>query len=407
MTTTIETNNINILKKIEHLQEICEFLRDKTNINNIIFDNINEKIQNIMDLYSVESAIILSDYFLLISNIGDNLNFKKTNNITDKLLKQKEEYTKLYNRFIKQNNIPSKLDSIFNELREIFSDNFKEEELCENNIMKQQDNKKNKTLNCNKKIYKDIWMLFSKYKKIKINVQIEEIKLNNLCDNCNEVMMITGVNEQSCSKCGKCQEAVICTIDEDAIMMDSKNIKSGTYDPSKHCKYWIDRIQGRDASDMSDIYKTAKKVKELLDKDKIKNVDYITCELIRLYLRKCSKTSLNEHVPLIRKIITGITPPQLTEQELQTLNIYFIKIIKIYNTIKPPNKINCPYHPYIIFKILEQILPNNTRKQSILKCIHLQSTQTLIWNDKIWYDICKIISEDDMTFKYIATDRSK
>ncbi len=376
MSTTIETNNINILKKIEHLQDINHYLHKKQLIDVDEAKSIAKTITDIIDMYSVETALILSNYFML-----ENNNTKRS------------EFTKTYNRFIKQSNIVAKMDSIYNRLKAIFLTNNQEISLDP----KQTQNK----------VYKDIWLLMTKYSKIKITMKVEEVVINNICHTCNELMMVTGINEQSCGKCGRCEEAIILNNDDNMNMIESNNSKSGSYDPSKHCKYWIDRIQGHEISDMTDIFSTAQNIKEWLNKEKIKNIDYITCKLIRKYLRKCGKSSLNEHIPLIRKIITGVAPPQLTESESQRLNIYFIKIIKIYNSIKPPNKVNCPYHPYIIFKILEQILPDSDRKKSILSCIHLQSTQTLILNDRIWFDICAVISQDDSSFVYIATDRSK
>jgi hypothetical protein len=214
--------------------------------------------------------------------------------------------------------------------------------------------------------------------------------------------MITDISEQSCIKCGKCQDATITIIDDENIN-DNKNMKYGSYDPSKHCRYWLDRIQGRETSDITEIENVVVYIKQQLTEDRIKNIDYITYNLIRSYLQKNNYSSYNEHIPLIRKLITGISPPQLSETELQKINIYFMRVIKLYNTIKPSTKINCPYHPYIIYKILEQIMSNGSRKSAILKCIHLQSSQTLIQNDKLWQKICEHIPE----FTYIPTDRNR
>jgi hypothetical protein len=126
---------------------------------------------------------------------------------------------------------------------------------------------------------------------------------------------------------------------------------------------------------------------------------------IRRYLRQTHNSKYNEHVPLIRKLITGFTPPQLSEYEMQLIHIYFDKVIRVFDEIKPKNKTNCPYHPYFIYKIIEQIITKKTdkvRKAKILACIHLQSRETLICNDLIWGPICDRISE----FEYIPTDRN-
>ena len=91
---------------------------------------------------------------------------------------------------------------------------------------------------------------------------------------------------------------------------------------------------------------------------------------------------------------------------MQLIHIYFDKVIHIFDEIKPPEKTNCPYHPYFIYKIIEQIIKKKSdriRKLKILACIHLQSRETLVENDRIWVLICLRILE----FTYIPTDRNE
>lgn len=385
MTSTIETNNSNILKKIDCLYTLCTFIEDFIpNSQDIV--NINrDAVHDLFNNYSVESAIILADYFSLSDN----------NAIT----KSKEQYNKLYQRYIKSHSIVSKLDTIYADLHRFFICTTKKTRRPTDDLPELMiDIEKS-----DQRIRKEGLILFSEYTKIKVHMYIEEVRATSVCKLCNEPMMVTNMSEQSCLKCGICQDAALTIVDDENIGNDAKNIKYGTYDPSKHCRYWLDRIQGREIADMSELEDIVICIKEHLSQDRIKNSDYITYSLIRNYLHKNGKSAYNEHIPLIRKLITGITPPQLTESELQKVNIYFIRIIKLYNTIKPSTKINCPYHPYIIYKILEQILQNGQRKTAILKCIHLQSSQTLIQNDKLWQKICEHILE----FAYIPTDRNR
>jgi hypothetical protein len=365
MTSTIDTTNTNILKKLNCLKKIYSYL-EKNIVNTDILNNTYYEIENLFNNYSLDSAIILSEYFSLSGTCSS---------------KEKEIYNKLYQRFIKSNNIASRLDIIYNNLNQTYKKHISKNE---------------------SKLIKEGNALFSEYTKIKIHDYIEEVKVSSLCDNCNEIMVVINIGEQSCSKCGICKDTVITVIDDD-ISNENKNIKYGSYDPSKHCRYWLDRIQGREIFDMTELENIVEFIKEQLVKDRIKNMDYITYNLIRNYLHKNNYSSYNEHIPLIRKLITGVPPPQLTEIELQKINIYFIRVIKLYNSVKPSTKINCPYHPYIIYKILEQILLNGNRKSAILKCIHLQSNQTLIQNDKLWKKICTFIPE----FTYTPTDRNR
>ena len=101
-------------------------------------------------------------------------------------------------------------------------------------------------------------------------------------------------------------------------------------------------------------------------------------------------------------MITGIVPPQLTQRELRKLYNLFDKSVSGFNIIKPITKSNTMYYPYIIYKILEIIISDSSRKRKILECIHLQSRDTLIANDTLWEKICKTIIE----LEYIPTDRN-
>ena len=207
-----------------------------------------------------------------------------------------------------------------------------------------------------------------------------------------------------CKNCGVIKELYGTVFeDEQFYYQEGQRTKHGTYDPSKHCRFWVERIQARETTEIPESVVFA--VKKCITRDKIKNKHHINCTQIRKYLRQTHNSKYNEHVPLIRKLITGITPPQLTDYEMQLIHIYFDKVIHIFEEIKPPKKTNCPYHPYFIYKIIEQIINNESdriRKLKILACIHLQSRETLICNDVIWSPICDRISE----FTYIPTDRN-
>ena len=106
---------------------------------------------------------------------------------------------------------------------------------------------------------------------------------------------------------------------------------------------------------------------------------------------------------LIKKIITGIAPPQLTDAELRKLYNLFNKVVGAFEETKQSDKCNTLYYPYLIYKILEYILPSDIRKKKILECIHLQSRDTLITNDTQWEKICQLMPTD---IEYTPTDRS-
>jgi len=184
--------------------------------------------------------------------------------------------------------------------------------------------------------------------------------------------------------------------------------KHASYERIKHGEKWLNRIQAREKVEIKP--KIINAVKRRIINDQITDIRKVTYELIRRCLRKTGYTKFNEHIPLIRKIITGIPPIQLTEHEYSLTISYFDKVVDIFEQKKPKDKHNCPYHPYFLRKILEQecVLPETNscelhRKRKILSNIHTQSIHTLKKRDRVWKDICVEFPE----FIYMPTDKNK
>jgi hypothetical protein len=198
---------------------------------------------------------------------------------------------------------------------------------------------------------------------------------------------ITG--ENVCSTCGLTQQAEGVMLDEGAENWS----KQGKYDPLKHCRAWLDKIQARGVPnfDMSLIESIQKKIK----KNKLKAAN-VTCDQIRKFLSEMRKSKYNDRVPLIHKLATGRGPPQLSEDESRLVLAYCVRVIDVYNMIKPDGKQNCPYCPFFIRKILEQMMKDKSqrkRRDAIISRIHMQSRDTIIKNDNIWKQICKRVPE--------------
>ena len=207
-----------------------------------------------------------------------------------------------------------------------------------------------------------------------------------------------------CEICGIVKNLYGTVFEDDQFYyQEGQRTKHGNYDPTKHCRIWVERIQARETTDIP--IKVIERIKKCISRDRIRDIKLISCSQIRKYLQQTHNSKYNEHIPLIRKLITGVVPPQLTDHEVQLINIYFDKVIRIFDEVKPTGKTNCPYHPFFIYKIIEQIIKapfDRIRKKEILGAIHLQSRETLVCNDLLWRPICQRINE----FKYIPTDRN-
>ncbi len=396
MTSTIETTNNTILLKIQYLYEMVSCLYSAKLKINIV--DINE-LKSISDEYEMGSLRILSDYFLLVKNYKSELKNELNSNITcsDKTLlindlqskkiqfiKCKEKIFNEYQSFLKKENFAGKMDRLCNIFRKILKIKLSHHLLADSYLIEFQ-------------------ALLTKYNNLTIIQSINVLQYTS-CPDCNKDMKILSLSSEIvCTSCGY-SSILKGTVfeDEQFYYQEGQRTKHGSYEPTKHCRFWIDRIQARELKIIPDSVINA--VKNCIRRNNIKNIEEITCEEIRNYLRQTKNTSYNEHVPLIRKIITGVSPPQLTDEEIQLIVLIFSKVIKIYEDIRPSDKTNVMYHPYPIRKIIEHILKNpcmKRRRNAILNCIHLQSRETLIENDNMWEKICRRLN-----IEYVPTDRN-
>jgi hypothetical protein len=352
MSGTIESINGNIISKLDCLEKIADIV-DKQDVILII--------KRLKEEYELGSIKTLAEYYILIKN-GD---------IPDK--QKLDHLYREFQMFIRGQNILGRMNSLYKRLAHIKMPGLR--------------------------------ALFSKYNNIAIQYS-EMPELYSKCMNCSRPKTpIAASSEMVCLKCGE-TEYLNGTVfeDEQFYYQEGQRTKHGTYVPLKHCRDWINNIQAREQKIIPK--SVLDDVKNCIRRDNIRNIDDITCKKVRKYLSQTKNTTFNDHVPLIRKKITGIEPPQLTEQEIQGIILIFGKVVKIYEEIKPVSKTNVPYHPYLIYKIIEHLLKherNIRRKKMILACIHLQSSDTLIDNDKTWEKICHRLGNID----YMPTDRNR
>lgn len=374
MSGTIETTNNNITTKFMAVNDIIKVLdvynsTEFTQKTNVVLTSLKED-------YDLGTANILSSYFMLSHTLANNDNeIKKT-----ELLKKKDKIFLKYQRFIRKENFISELDRLMRKIKKYVDTTIDD-------------------VDTKQSFYK----LDKLYHSTTIIKKIKEV-VYELCDCTNKMVIEPANSVLVCKHCGNERE-LLGTVFEDAqfYYQEGQRTKHGTYDPSKHCRFWVERIQARETTEIPTT--VIKAISRCIVRDRVRNKNHITCDQIRKYLRETGFTKYNEHVSLLRKMITGITPEQLTDYEMQLVHIYFDKVIRIFDEIKPFDKTNCPYHPYFIYKIIEQIIKqpcHKTRKSKILSCIHLQSRETLIENDRIWEMICERITE----FNYTPTDRN-
>ncbi len=444
--TTLDNLNENIIIKIDSINKLVYLLIEKMNlfkltdlnnkdINLYFLKNVNllkNKYNEVMDktyIYEISSILFLTEYYSVINanqltdlqvnkkNIYNDaiflLDIKNVQNSIDneEIMNLKNIYYSNYyqykhdNNILKKNNKNIKFNknlskSIYNKFNIFISsndiygifDNFVEyinEFILTYQSLLEEYNIKffNTCKEDLEKIFKKISIISNQFNKTKLIYNIDDIDYD-ICQCGNKMIIQSNTSELLCIKCGFIH-TLIGSVFEDSqfFNQEGNRYKHGSYDPNRHCKFWIERIQAKENTiiDQSLIDKIEKCIK----KDKIENIKNISVKQFRLYLKQTNLSRLNDHIPLIKKIITGYIPPQLTHNELHLLFNYFDKATKTYESIKPSSKKNSLYYPFLIYKILEIIIDDEGRKLGLLGCIHLQSYETLIDNDKIWASICK------------------
>ena len=364
MSATIESTNNNILTKIQALKNLM-LLFERKNIS--ICDRLQDQMLEIEDEYELGSINIMSDYFLAIHT------YKISQGVCGEVDRKKfeverETYFNNYQSFIRKENFASRMDRIFKKVKKHIKKSGVDLSINSKNVSQVQ-----------MQFESDIFELTKLYENSSVSRNIKEISYES-CDKCeNKMTVVPNNSELICEKCGITKNLYGTVFEDDQFYyQEGQRTKHGNYDPTKHCRIWVERIQARETTDIPTM--VIEKLKKCIERDRIRDLTRIDCAQIRKYLQQTHNSKYNEHIPLIRKLLTGVVPPQLTDHELQLINIYFDKVIRIFDEVKPSGKTNCPYHPFFIYKIIEQIIKDpaqRVRKRDILAAVHLQSRDLL------------------------------
>jgi hypothetical protein len=356
MNSTVETNHSTFVSKIAIIGDSLDMLK-KNNLDN---KELNNRMKYTYSIYEDINNQYNLDVIGILSNYYDNIN-------------SDDAYTTVMIGY----DYDGKLSQCLSFL---------------STVVKLIDNKT--------QLYRAISNNIKNFNQLNVNIQVNEVVFD-ICI-CGSKMIINPENSTLvCTACGAMLN--MCGIVfEDTVIYNTGGRRSiqKCYDPSKHCREWVQRIQAQENVDID-----RKKIDSIIacvSRDTT-NTRRLSCERIRGYLKETRNTDYNDHIPSIRYLITGTKPPQLNQEELRCLYNLFDKAIRMYAVIKPSHKSNTLYYPYILYKILDIMLVNGSRKRDILECIHLQSRDTLILNDNIWKTICDNLP--DLTYR--PTDRSE
>jgi hypothetical protein len=228
------------------------------------------------------------------------------------------------------------------------------------------------------------------------------------CKNCGEMMAINqSTNEFECvcgivkNLEGSCYEEVSYTDGQMPAVHKTNYVRAG------HSFKCLMHLQARENFDFPDGKNGSRNVKgEILKQFLVESIYYVTqvnVDVMRKILKDLKLTEYNSHIPLLIKETTrtrdspGKMPFQLTQKEFDTIIDDIVKILEILSEVDDGNS---PYHPYLLLKVLEQRLPENTRilkntAKPTLCCIFIYKQKTLSKKmtnyGKLSVNICMVI----------------
>ena len=203
---------------------------------------------------------------------------------------------------------------------------------------------------------------------------------NSLCVECNnETQKKDGF--VVCSECG--------FIDERNVVDFQTSYKSPfSYKRSNRYHEILATLQAKENTDIPDYVLEA--VKREIEKEHNLDVNDVTKEKIKQYLKKLSMTNYYEHAPHILNKINGITPTQIPQEVEDKLIEMFNMIQEPFEIVKAkvaPNRLSFLSYNYVLVKFTELLdLPEYKQCFTLLK-----SVDKLRLQDKIFSGICDIL----------------
>lgn len=244
--------------------------------------------------------------------------------------------------------------------------------------------------------------LIAKFNKLPKYESLERPHENIMrCDICHEIVSINqATNEFECV-CGIVTNLEGSAYEEQSYIDGQPSAMHKTnYVKATHIHKWLMQSQARENFDFPD--EIIKKTKKQFQVEAIYDIRQVNCITMRKCLKTLGLTEYNTHIPLLIKCITGKMPFQLTSQEF---DLVIKDAVEVSEIIEEMIDGNSPYIPYLLMKIIEQRLPENTRvekyrKANIMLYFHIQTENTLIEKDLLWKHVCEVKSG----YKYMATN---
>ena len=203
----------------------------------------------------------------------------------------------------------------------------------------------------------------------------------------------------TCTDCGATHRWQ-CPLVESLDLLWSENSRAKqpgySYKQSNHMWSWILRIQGKEAVDIPEhvlVRLRAEFQKIGVDR---RNVTPLK---IRAALKHLKLPKYYNHVHTLQHMLFGVQPPQMSDEQEQSIMAMFNDIIEAYSKIKKNSetrRVNMLSYSYLLRKIMEMLGYDEFLEQLVM----LKHRDRLQEQERIWQRICQEIP--GFHFKYTS-----
>lgn len=232
--------------------------------------------------------------------------------------------------------------------------------------------------------------------KSTVDIKTPRIEFD-MCFFCNtKKEMFPHASELRCQICADVDVLKGTEFEENAVQDPNKQKKTD-YDPSRFADLWIDKVLAIGEVNFID-KKTGREealiiVKTEAKKDGLKSEHEISCKYIRQVWKLHKYTDFNDYAAYARLRITGVKPRQLKPSDRRMIKIIIIRVMRIFDEIKEPDRSNSLYYAYVLYKVIKQFFAGKP-EISLLESIHIQKDATLEYNDNQYKKICEKHNEN-------------
>jgi len=218
------------------------------------------------------------------------------------------------------------------------------------------------------------------YKEIN-NRELEKLS----CDCGGKRIIISKEAIAVCEKCGSCVDFADTTGPQE-YRSEVEILSPFAYKRVNHFREWLVQMQARESTAPSE--DVINKLLMELKKERITDIEDITPKRIKGYLKKLRLNKQYEHVSSIIGHLCGIPPPVINRKLENKLITMFEEIQAPFEKVCPPDRNNFLSYSYTLHKMCELL-----GEDHLLPCFpYLKSREKLYIQDKIWKDICQIVS---------------